>query len=453
MAGGLRKLKMPKKPVIDVDSIFFETKNVCPSDLSGGRWCRNGFNHQLMNKRVITLGVAALGVAGAQAADGKIWEVSASLKGFYDDNYTTSPDDLAEESWGIEVSPGVSLSYGQGTDLEINAGYAYGLRWYNDRAGDDQDHGHELALNLNKAFSETSNLMLSESFVVAQEPEVLDPSLSFPLRTEGDNIRNTFQAGYKQALIGNFLGEIGYSNSLFDYDEEYHSALLNRQNNSVNVEGSYYFDRLTELSVGYRFSSTDFDGSDLQVPGLDFLADARDSYSHFAYVGVKRTLANQYQAQARAGVQFADYHNADLMEGIIPDDETSPYVDARLAWTYAENSTLVGGVTLMRGATDLQAADQETAAVYAQLTHRFTDLSPDLYGSLTGRFQNGEISGGGDKLDGKEEDLLLLGVSLSYNITESIWAEIAYNYDELDSDIPRRSFERNYLSFGIGARY
>ena len=141
------------------------------------------------------------------------------------------------------------------------------------------------------------------------------------------------------------------------------------------------------------------------------------------------------------------------MAGIIPDDETSPYVDARLTWTYAESSTLVGGVTLMRGATDLQAADQETTAVYAQLTHRFTDLSPDLYGTLTGRFQNGEISGGGDKLDGKEEDLLLLGASLSYNITESFWAEISYNYDELDSDIPRRSFERNYVSFGIGARY
>ena len=88
-AGVLRRIKIRKKSVIDVDSIFFETKNARPSDLSGGRWRRNGFNHQHMKKRVITLGVAALGVAGAQAADGKLWEVSASLKGFYDDNYTT----------------------------------------------------------------------------------------------------------------------------------------------------------------------------------------------------------------------------------------------------------------------------------------------------------------------------------------------------------------------------
>ena len=51
-----------------------------------------------MNKKIVTLGVVAIGVVGAQAADaGKVWEVTASLRGFYDDNYTTSPDELAEE--------------------------------------------------------------------------------------------------------------------------------------------------------------------------------------------------------------------------------------------------------------------------------------------------------------------------------------------------------------------
>ena len=89
---------------------------------------------------------------------------------------------------------------------------------------------------------------------------MLDPSLSFPLRTEGDNIRNTFEAGYAQDLTGNFGAEIGYSNSLFDYDEDYHSALLNRQYNSVDLAGTYNLDRLTKLRLGYKFASTDFDG-------------------------------------------------------------------------------------------------------------------------------------------------------------------------------------------------
>ena len=134
-----------------------------------------------MKKRVITLSAAALAVVGSQAADGKIWEVSATLKGFYDDNVTTAPSNEIE-SGGIEFSPALSLNYGNGTDLDISAGYAYGLRWYDDRPTDDQDHGHELGLSLDKAFTDTSRLSLSESYVVAQEPALLDGGT--PLRLE-----------------------------------------------------------------------------------------------------------------------------------------------------------------------------------------------------------------------------------------------------------------------------
>jgi hypothetical protein len=111
---------------------------------------------------------------------------------------------------------------------------------------------------------------------------------------------------------------------------------------------------------------------------------------------------------------------------------------------------LVAGLSLVRGATDLQAADQEISAVYAQLLHKVTAR---VHGTLTARYQDAEISGGGVQVDGKEESLLLLGASLTYAIADNIWTELAYNYDELDSDIPHRSFERNYVSIGIGTSY
>ena len=80
-------------------------------------------------------------------------------------------------------------------------------------------------------------------------------------------------------------------------------------------------------------------------------------------------------------------------------------------------------------------------------------ISAKVHGTLTGRFQNAEINGGRDHVDGKEESLLLLGASLTYAIADNIWAEVAYNYDELDSDVPHRSFERTYMSIGIGTSY
>ncbi len=401
-----------------------------------------------MNKRIVTLGVAAIGVAGVQAADaGKVWEVTASLRGFYDDNYTTSPEALAEESWGIEVSPGFNLTIGEGTDLEFSAGYAFGMRYYEDRESDNEDYGHELGISLNKVFSNTSRLQLTNGFVVAQEPEILNGGT--PLRTEGDNLRNTFSARYRRILSGSTGVEIGYGNSIYDFEEEYHSALLDRSYNEVSLD-VFYGTPQTEYYAGYQFSSTDFDGNALQVPGLDFKPDARNNNAHYGYVGARHQLDKNFFADVKAGVQNVDYYDFDLMPGLIPEDETSPYVDARMEWGYAEGSKLVAGVSLARGATDLQAADQEITAVYAQLLHK---ISARIHGTLTGRYQDSEISGGGGKLDGKEESLLLLGASLTYAVADNIWAELAYNYDELDSDIPHRSFERNYVSVGIGTTY
>ncbi len=407
-----------------------------------------------MNKKIVTLGVAAFGVAGLQAADaGKVWEVTGSLRGFYDDNYTTSPENLAEESWGIEVSPGINLTIGEGTDLEFSAGYAFGMRYYEDRETDNEDYGHELGISLNKAFSDTSVLHLSDSFVIAQEPEILNGGT--PLRTEGDNLRNTLSAAYRQILSGNIEVELGYGNSMFDYDEAYHSALLDRSHNQVNLDVIYDMEQ-TEYFVGYKFASTDFDGGDLKVPGLDFKSDARDNDSHYGYVGVRHQLNKELVASAQAGAQYVDYYNFELMPGLIPEDETSPYINASMEWGYAEGSKLVAGVSLARGATDLQAADQETSAVYAQFLHKIT---AKVHGTLTARYQDSEINGGGVLLDGKTESLMLLGASLTYAIADNIWTELAYNYDELDSDVRTagggdiRSFKRNYVSIGIGTSY
>ena len=317
--------------------------------------------------------------------------------------------------------------------------------------------GHELGLSLNKAFTDTSRLSLSESYVVAQEPALLDGGT--PLRLEGDNTRNTFQAGYKRILSGKTGLELGYGNSLYDYDDRTFSSLLDRQVNSFSVDGFHYLDEQTELVVGYKFAATDFDGPKVSGSNtaLAFDPDARDNDSHFAYVGLSRTLNAQLAVEGLVGIQSADFDNADRMPDVVTDDDpSSPFADVRFTWSYAEDSSVVGGVMMLRTATDLRAADQETTAIYAQLRHRFTDLSPDLYGTITGRYQSSELNGGGAGVDGKDEELNLFGLGLSYNISESMWAELSYNFDELQSDVRvygDRSFDRNYVSIGIGARY
>ena len=104
--------------------------------------------------------------------------------------------------------------------------------------------------------------------------------------------------------------------------------------------------------------------------------------------------------------------------------------------------------------SELQLDGVFYAGLQAQLDLNGKGFSAaELHGTLTGRFPEAELRRGGEKLDGKEESLLLLGASLTYAISDNVWAELAYNYDELDSDVPYRSFERNYLSVGIGTTY
>lgn len=68
-----------------------------------------------MNRIIATTGVAAVGALtllpmGAQEA--KPWNINASVRSFYDDNYTTLPSrallpgqPTKRSTWGLELSP------------------------------------------------------------------------------------------------------------------------------------------------------------------------------------------------------------------------------------------------------------------------------------------------------------------------------------------------------------
>ena len=95
-----------------------------------------------MNKIKTTAGLLALSALSAQAAvyapdagspqATKPWSLSATLRGFYDDNYSTSPKAIERDSFGFEVSPAASLNLIR-DQTAIGLNYVYSLRWYEDR--------------------------------------------------------------------------------------------------------------------------------------------------------------------------------------------------------------------------------------------------------------------------------------------------------------------------------
>src|SRR5665213_1801955 len=105
-----------------------------------------------MNKIIASVGLAALSAASVQAqyAPGltplentKPWSLSASLRGFYDDNYLTLPKSFPSAtgsgfahplaSWGTEITPSVAVNHSVENTL-MSASYVYDLKWYENRS-------------------------------------------------------------------------------------------------------------------------------------------------------------------------------------------------------------------------------------------------------------------------------------------------------------------------------
>jgi hypothetical protein len=408
-----------------------------------------------MKKMLTSAGLVLLGATGIQAQHAaapqltrletsKPWSVAASLRGFYDDNYVTRPSDLERDSYGIEVSPSVGFNWTL-PQTYVGLSYVYGAKWYEDRKDDEWDHSHQANLKLSHAFTERYKLDISDTFVIAQEPELFQGGTF--LRQEGDNVRNTADATFTAGLTEQLSTVLGYKNSFYDFDNDRLSALLDRMEHLGHISLPYQIVPTTVGILGYQYGVTEYDNDNFLSPGVN--SDIRDNTSHYGFVGVDHAFSPQFSASARVGAQFTDYENAD-------EDTVSPYVDANTRWDYMEGSYAVLGVKHQRQATDvansavggLPTLDQEATTVYTSISH---EIFKNFTASVLAQYQRAEFEGGA--ADGDIEQFLLAGVNLTYQFNQYLAAEAGYNFDRLDSDLDDRSFTRNRVYVGVRATY
>ena len=431
-----------------------------------------------MKKIVASVGLVALGVSGVHAAyppglstmdTSKALSVTASLRGFYDDNYATWPSDMARSSFGFEISPSVRFNWSPVEQTYLGAYYIYSGRFYEDRnsvsANNPWDHSHQFNLILNHAFSERYSLNLQDTFVIAQEPELLAP-LAGPVpvlyRTQGNNIHNAASASL-QAELTRLLGvAVSYHNSVWDYENSGGnlfspslSGRLDRMEHAVSGDLRWHALPETTAVVGYTFGMTAYSSTEiigfLPTVGL-FDSSIRDLQSHALYVGVEHSFPRDVTASVRAGATYLDYRHNEANK-----DTWIPYADARLTYVYAPGSNIRIGVVHTYNSTDLidpnatlgtVTSSQHSTSAYAALTHRLTAL---LSGSASVTYQHSTFAGG--NFDGQNDDFLMLGLNLTYAINPHWSAEVGYDYDLLSSDVPRRDYNRNRVYLGITASY
>jgi hypothetical protein len=443
-----------------------------------------------MKKIVASVGLAAIGASGIESASAqalvapdasKPWSVSATLRGFYDSNPSTLPNDVPvpsgyqKESAGFQFEPSAALLWSV-EETTVNLGVLYSLKYYDNtpiNSTDHTDQSFSFNAGLTHAFSEETKFAVSDSFVIGQEPDMLRAGNTFSTfqRISGDNIRNAGTIDLETQITPEFGLGVGYDNSYYDYQDTQMSTsgaqivpsiagTLNRIENRAHLEAFWRLNPETKLLVGYQFTGTDYT-SDQPIAGLGFVpnptwfyANQRNSYENTGYVGAEHAFRPDLTGSIRVGGSYTDYYNDSGANNPV-----TPYVNAILKYTYAPESHVDFGFSYDVNATDVvgpqftlngttATLDAQSAVVFVDVTHR---LTPHLYGSLTAQYQNSEYNGGA--YNGDSDNYYLVGLQLEYRFTQYFSASVGYNYDDLQSDIPDRSFNRNRVYIGVTATY
>jgi hypothetical protein len=340
------------------------------------------------------------------------------------------------------------------------AGYIYSLRWYEDR-DTSTDHTHEFLAALRHAFSPRHEIRVADSFVIADEPKVVDDVgiITVPTRTENDVFRNRGTIDY-DLMLTQVLGiGLGYANTWYDYEQENlpggfgsRSALLDRLEHLFRADLRWQVNPGLVGLIGYQLGINDYTGDDtifFDPLGRPVESDERNNIAHYVYVGADHDFNPGLRGSLRVGYQYTDYTEAD-------DSQSNPFLDGALTWAFLPSSSLQVGIRHTRNATDIATPDargratldQESTAGYAKVSHRITR---DLTGSLLGQVQHSTWEGGA--VDGDHETIYLVGLNLEYRINHHLAVETGYNFDRLSSEIPDRTYNRNRVYVGLRASY
>jgi len=464
-----------------------------------------------MKNFFVYLGLAAAGTASLHAAyapdssdNSKMWSLSATLRGFYDDNYITAQH--KQGSFGFGVSPSFSLNMPL-QQTEIGLRYTYGLSYYQKRAEDGQnpiDQTHQLDLWLDHAFTTRWEARVQDTVSVGQEPELLGTSATH--RVEGNNIANTVKASLHTDWTRLFSTALSYQNSFYDYENSgatgvtgptaatpapsppfppgyyllgtgspasvnpSYAGLLNRVEQDISLDFQWHVTPTTMTFIGYQFGLVNFTGNELIAFSQPFpylppppapppngpapkpvYSNSRDNLSHSGYVGVQHQFLENLTGSIKAGLQYTTYYND-------PNSTSSlgPYGDASLIYTYASGSYMQIGVTETRNATDTVQVDsngqitqdQESTRAYGAINH---SLTPKLTGSVVGSFQYSVYHNG--QFNSQSAEFYNLGFNLSYAFNRHFSSDFGYNFDWYTTPVQGQDYTRNRVYLGVTATY
>jgi hypothetical protein len=195
--------------------------------------------------------------------------------------------------------------------------------------------------------------------------------------------------------------------------------------------------------VGYSYSQSDYTGDELIRTGE--MSDARNSQGHTMYVGGEHVFNPALSGTLLVGGQYYSFDRAGA------DSVFSPFVQGSINYALQTTTSLEAGVQYSRTAANVaEAEDAETAQIYVSLRR---EIISKLIGSVKGTVEHSEYSSVIPSVDGQTFLFYRLGLDLTYEFNQNLAAHVGYNYDEVDSDLPNRSYDRNRVYMGVTAGF
>jgi len=424
-----------------------------------------------MKKIFVSVGLAA-GAAGlasafAQGMEGaspKLWNVTGSLRGFYDDNYNSSS--VKQGSWGFEVRPSVSAN----VDLkqtDFGAKYTFGLYFYEYRSSKGEnpiDYTHQANVWLDHAFDETLKLNITDTLVIAQDPELVQGGAT--TRVSGNNVNNHARLSVTKEWTRQFSTATHYGNNLVEYQDSSTSpsnpsnaALLNRIEQNVGTDFQWLFQPETMGFIGYDYSwvryTKDQEISPSQIINgktVNYYSDSRNTDTHYGYVGVQHKFSPSLSGTLRVGASATDLYN----DPVSPSTTLAPYADVSATYTFIPGSFVQAGFTQNQSETAVVAPNsnghltqyQESSTFYLDINHRFDSK---ITGSLVSQYIYSSFKDGA--YSGQAQNTVNVGANLDYAINRHFSANTGYNFYELFSNVAGQPFSRNVVYLGLTASY
>jgi len=387
---------------------------------------------RVLNAIMLGLGASVLAWAGISFADeenhGNDFQLKNRLRLEYDDNIY---ERNSHKEGSFKVEDELELIYNLNLEQSyIGLRYRPSFVWWADRSSDSTDIHHDFDLDVNHNFSPRLSLAAKESFLYAQQPELMNNGVRI---TENDNYAyNRANADLSYLLRPQTKIEAGGRYTLLRYDN---NKVSNLEDYDIYAGGATIRNQLsadTAISAELRYENVDYTGPN------------RDSSSGYAGLGLEHSFNPSFLASIRAGIQHKDYSSSSV------DSEDQPYADGAITYLLSPRTRLTAGAGYSMFESDVYPyANQDRTLVYASVAH---DISAKISAFLTGSYQNSDYSGDQSvqkNVSNKSgsESISQVSATATYKVNRNNWIEAGYQYIDLSSDI-RSDFDRNRISLG-----